>query len=137
MRRYRERGKCSVEFWGISWRIPGNVVILTFWGILLMIPGMFKKIPGNIFLNIYSRGCLKRFRRMSLKILGNLNLDLSRENLLIFIKFYKTMETLLFITNFLAVITVFSSKIFLFVFFMLSKRCIYCEEGAGVSKNSE
>ena len=36
-----ERGECSLEFWGISYRIPGNVVILLF-------RGMLKKIPGNV-----------------------------------------------------------------------------------------
>ena len=37
----RERGACSLWFQWISWRIPGNVLILVF-------RGMLGKIPGNV-----------------------------------------------------------------------------------------
>ena len=37
----REHGECSLGFRGISWRIPGNLLILAFLG-------MLEKIPGNV-----------------------------------------------------------------------------------------
>ena len=57
-----ERGECSLGFWGISQRILGNVIFLTF-------GGMFKKILGNVQKD--SGECSKRFRRMLRKIPGN------------------------------------------------------------------
>ena len=69
--------ECSLGFWGISWRILGNVIILTFRGMFQRIPGnveedsgeysrafrgMLKKIPGNVRRD--SGECSKRFRGM-------------------------------------------------------------------------
>ena len=62
----RERGECSLGFRGISWRIPGNVIILTFWG-------MLKKILGNVEED--SGECLKRFRGMFEEIPGDIPED--------------------------------------------------------------
>ena len=50
-----ERGKCSLGFRGISQRIPGNVIILTFWG-------MLTKVPGNVEED--SRECSKRLNAL-------------------------------------------------------------------------
>ena len=52
--------------WGIFIRIPGNVIILTY-------RGMFRKIPGNVWVDSgeYSR----RFRGMFEKILNNVLKD--------------------------------------------------------------
>ena len=60
-RECKERGKCS-----LGKKIPGNVVILTF-------RGMLKKIPGNVQED--SGGYSKRFRGMFKKILGNVQED--------------------------------------------------------------
>ena len=57
-----ERGECSIEFRGISLRIPGNVIILKF-------RGMFQKIPGNVEQD--SGECARRFRGMFKRIPGN------------------------------------------------------------------
>ena len=56
-----ERGECLLGFRGISKRIPGNVIILTF-------PGMFKKIPRNVRRD--SGECSRRFRGMFERIPG-------------------------------------------------------------------
>ena len=55
----KERGECSLEFRGISLRIPGNVLILAF-------RGMFEKFPGNVIKD--SGECSRRFWEMSNKI---------------------------------------------------------------------
>ena len=98
-----ERGECSLGFRGISYRIPGNVIILTFRGMFVKIPGnaledsgecstrfrgmfkkiagecsrrlrgMFKKIPGNVQED-YGE-CSRRFRGMLAKILENAQKD--------------------------------------------------------------
>ena len=83
-----ERGECSLGFWGIPLRIPGNVIILTFRGMFKKIPGnvqkdsgecsrrfrgMFKKFPGNVPED--SGECSKRFRGMFEKIPGNVRKD--------------------------------------------------------------
>ena len=80
--------ECSLGFWGISWRILENVIILTFRGMFQRIPGecwrrfrgMFGKIPGNVRRD--SRECSKRFwecsrgfRRMLKKIPWNVSKD--------------------------------------------------------------
>ena len=49
----RERVECSLEFRGISERIPGNDLILAF-------RGMLEKIPENV--QEYSGECSGRFR---------------------------------------------------------------------------
>ena len=61
-----ECGECSRGFRGISYRIPGNVIILT-------TREMFQKIPGNVEEDSgeYSRG----FRGMFQKIPGNVQED--------------------------------------------------------------
>ena len=51
---------------GMLTRIPGNVLILAFWGI-------FEKIPGNVIKD--SGECSRRFRGMLLKIPGNARED--------------------------------------------------------------
>ena len=56
-----ERGECLLGFRGISKRIPGNVIILTF-------PGMIKKIPRNVRRD--SGECSRRFRGMFERIPG-------------------------------------------------------------------
>ena len=56
-----ESGECLLGFRGISKRIPGNVIILTF-------PGMFKKIPRNVRRD--SGECSRRFRGMFERIPG-------------------------------------------------------------------
>ena len=63
---YGEGGGCSLGFRRISWRIPGNVIILTF-------QGMFKNIPGNVSKN--SGECSRRFRGIFNKIPGNVSKD--------------------------------------------------------------
>ena len=57
--------------------------------------GMLEKIPGNVTKN--SGECSRGFRRMLLKIPGNLNFDLFLETLLVFYQIlllncFKTME---------------------------------------------
>ena len=83
-----ERGECSLGFRGISYRIPGNVIILKFQVMFQRIPGnveedsgecsrgfqgMFLKIPGNVRKD--SGECSKRFREMLQKIPGNAQED--------------------------------------------------------------
>ena len=60
-RECKERGKCS-----LGKKISGNVVILTF-------RGMLKNIPGNVQED--SGECSKKFRGMFKKILGNVQED--------------------------------------------------------------
>ena len=83
-----ERGECSLGFQGISQRILGNVIILTFRGMLKKIPGnveedsgecskrfrgMFQKIPGDVEEDSWE--CLKRFPGTFEKIPGNVRRD--------------------------------------------------------------
>ena len=72
-----ERMECSLEFRGISQRIMGNFIILTF-------RGMFKNIPGKTFWGILAKipgvqedsgECSKLFRGMFKKIPGNVQED--------------------------------------------------------------
>ena len=92
-----ERGECLLGFRGISKRIPGNVIILTFPGMFKKIPrnvrrdsgecsrrfrGMFEEIPGNVEED--SGECSRRFRGILKKISANVNLKFFCEILLIF-----------------------------------------------------
>ena len=52
-RECRERGDCSLWFRGISWRIPGNALILAF-------RGMLEKIPRNVSKDSWE--CSRKFR---------------------------------------------------------------------------
>ena len=65
-RECREHGECPLEFRGISYRIPGNVLLLAF-------RGMLEKIPGNVIKD--SGECSRKFRGMLLKIPGNVPED--------------------------------------------------------------
>ena len=63
---YGEREEYLIGFWGISKRIPGNVIILTFRGMLQKILGKVQEDSGE---------CSRRFRGKLVKIPGNAQED--------------------------------------------------------------